>query len=99
MCCKANAPSFQEQQAWLAITNSVPLNPDNDYSEFYTKELVVSRLVEKPQKAIKLILSCLNQSYIDLLGVAKIVKKIGVACHKDLVLQTFVDKLFIPMLS
>lgn len=35
MCCKANAPLFQEQQAWLAITNQIPLNPNNDYSEFY----------------------------------------------------------------
>ena len=35
MCCKANAPLFQEQQAWLAITNQIPLNTHNDYNEFY----------------------------------------------------------------
>jgi len=35
MCCKANAPLFQEQQAWLAITNQIPLNTNNDYNEFY----------------------------------------------------------------
>jgi len=34
-----------------------------------------------------------------MLGVAKTIKKIGAACHKDLVLQTFVEQLFMPVLK